>query len=71
MDLNSIYMFLEYDWLVKHNLEVNWNMRTIQFTKDIKSRTKRIQPMDNQDKEHQEIGKEIGLTNPEYISEYI
>ena len=23
-DLNSIDMFLEHDWLVKHNSEVNW-----------------------------------------------
>ena len=29
MNLNSIDMFLEYDWLVKHKPEVNWNMRTI------------------------------------------
>jgi len=32
-DLNSIDMFLGYNWLVKHNPEVNWNMETIQFTK--------------------------------------
>ena len=25
MDLNGIDIFLEYNWLVKHNLEVNWN----------------------------------------------
>jgi len=24
-------MLLGYDWLVKHNLEVNWNKDTIQF----------------------------------------
>ena len=24
-DLNSIDMFLRYNWLVKHNPEVNWN----------------------------------------------
>jgi len=29
MTLNSMNMFLGYDWLVKHNLEVNWNMRII------------------------------------------
>ena len=28
-NLNSINMFLEHNWLVKHNLEVNWNMGTI------------------------------------------
>jgi len=33
MDLNSIDMFLGYDWLVKHNPEVNWNTETIQFTR--------------------------------------
>ena len=25
IDLNSIDIFLEYNWLVKHNLEVNWS----------------------------------------------
>ena len=29
MDLNSIDIFLGYNWLVKHNLKVNWNMKTI------------------------------------------
>ena len=33
MDLNSMDMFLGYDWLVKHNPEVNWNIRKIQFTR--------------------------------------
>ena len=28
-DLNGTDMFLEHDWLVKHNLEVNWNIGTI------------------------------------------
>ena len=61
MNLNSIDMFLEYDWLVKHKPEVNWNMRTIQFTRcsrncriqyqNISFKNRRIQPMDNQDKE--------------------
>jgi len=32
-DLNRIDMFLEHDWLVKHNLEVNWKNRTIKFTR--------------------------------------
>ena len=31
MDLNNMDMFLGYDWLVKHNIEVNWNKETIQF----------------------------------------
>jgi len=29
MDLNGIDMFLEYDWLVKHNLEVDWSKETM------------------------------------------
>ena len=33
MDLNGIDMFLGYDWLVKHNLKVNWKNRTIKFTR--------------------------------------
>jgi len=31
IDLNSTDMFLEHDWLVKYNLEVNWKNRTIKF----------------------------------------
>ena len=30
-DSNSIDIFLEYNWLVKHNLDVNWEKKTIQF----------------------------------------
>jgi len=30
-DLNGINIFLEYDWLVKHNPEVNWDKETIWF----------------------------------------
>jgi len=33
MDLNGIDIFLGYDWLVKHNIEVNWNTGTIQFNR--------------------------------------
>ena len=32
-DLNRMDIFLEHDWLVKHNPEVNWKNGTIQFTK--------------------------------------
>jgi len=31
MDLNSTDMFLEHNWLVKHNPEVNWKNETIRF----------------------------------------
>jgi len=30
-DLDGMDMFLGYDWLVKHNPEVNWKNRTIKF----------------------------------------
>ena len=33
MDLNGMDMFLGYNWLVKHNMEVNWSTGTIQFTR--------------------------------------
>ena len=29
IDLNGMDMFLEYNWLVEHNLEVNWDTGTI------------------------------------------
>ena len=32
-DLNGTDMFLGHDWLVKHNLEVNWKNGTIKFTR--------------------------------------
>ena len=32
-DLNKTDMFLEHDWLVKHNPEVNWKNGTIKFTR--------------------------------------
>ena len=33
MYLNSMDMFLGHNWLVKHNLEVNWENGKIQFTR--------------------------------------
>jgi len=35
-DLDSMDIFLGYDWLVKHNLQVNYNKGTIQFTTCLK-----------------------------------
>ena len=32
-DLNGTDIFLEHNWLVKHNLEVNWKENKIQFTR--------------------------------------
>ena len=31
IDLNSTDIFLGYNWLVKHNPEVNWDKGTVQF----------------------------------------
>ena len=55
-DLNSTDIFLDHDWLVKHNLEVNWKNSTIRFTrypeqctmkhKDIRFKTRRTKTMD-------------------------
>jgi len=33
MDLDGTDMFLEHNWLVKHNPEVNWKNSTIKFTR--------------------------------------
>ena len=33
MDLNGTDMFLEHNWLVKHNPEVNWDKGTVRFTR--------------------------------------
>ena len=83
MDLNGTDIFLEYNWLVKHNLEVNWDTGTIQFTKCPKtcrtqhqnipfiSKNRRIQPTNDQDNKQQEIEKEPDPTNPEDLPEYI
>jgi len=83
MNLNRIDIFLGYNWLVKHNPEINWKTGIIWFTRcsrtcrtyyqDIllTSKTRRIQLIDNQDKEQWEIGKEPDPTNPEYFPEYI
>ena len=33
IDLDGTDMFLGYDWLIKHNPEVNWKNGTIKFTR--------------------------------------
>ena len=62
-DLNDTDMFLEYDWLVKHNPEVNWNSGTMWFTRCPKTcrskhqdisfspKFRRTQTIDDNDKE--------------------
>ena len=80
-DLNGTDMFLGYDWLVKHNPEVDWNKGTIKFTRcprickmnyqDISfTANRRTQAMEK-DKEQQEIEKEPDQTNSEDLPDYI
>jgi len=76
-DLNSTDMFLEYNWLVKHNPEVDWNKRTIQFIQCLKicrtsyqdisftPRNQMTRETDNNNKGQQEIGKELDPTSLE------
>jgi len=83
-DLNGMDMFLGYDWLVKHNPEVNWKNSTIRFTrcpescimkhKDIRfntKRTKATETMETKEQDNSKIGKEPDRTNPKDLPEYI
>ena len=83
-DLDGTDMFLGHNWLVKHNLEVNWKNSTVKFTKcpgnctmkhkniQFKSRrTKATETMDNKEQDNGEIGKEPDKTNPKDLPEYI
>ena len=83
-DLDGTDMFLGHNWLVKHNLEVNWKNSTVKFTKcpgnctmkhkniQFKSRrTKTTETMDNKEQDNGEIGKEPDKTNPKDLPEYI
>ena len=59
MDLNGTDMFLGHDWLVKHNLEVNWKNGIIKFTRcpgsckikhqDIEFKTRRTQTIETKE----------------------
>jgi len=81
MDLNRMDMFLEHNWLVKHNPEVNWKNVTIWFTRcpviykikhqDIEFKTRRTQVMENKKQNNSEIEKEPNTTNiPDYIQPF-
>ena len=80
-DLNGTDMFLGHNWLVKHNLEVDWKDGKIQFTRylgfckikhqDIEFKTRRTQVMETTEKDNLEIGKEPDKTNPKDLLEYI
>jgi len=81
IDLDGTDMFLGHDWLVKHNLEVNWKNGTIKFTRcpgqctmkheDIRFKTRRTKATDNMEQDNSEIGKELNKTNPEDLPDYI
>jgi len=86
-DLDGTDMFLGHDWLVKHNLEVNWQNRVIKFTrcpgnckmkhKDIRFKARRnkttetMVTMEKKKQDNGEIGKEPDKTNPEDLLNYI
>ena len=74
-------MFLGYNWLVKHNPEVNWKNGTIKFTRcpgsctmkdqDIRFKTKRTQVMEMTIQDNDKIEKKLDKTNPEDLLNYI
>ena len=80
-DLDRTDMFLGYDWLVKHNPEVNWKNGTRQFTRcpghctmkheDIQFNTRRQMAMDKTEQNNGKIGKEPDKINPKDLPEYI
>jgi len=81
MDLNDTDMFLGYNWLDKHNPEVNWKNGTIWFTRclgsykmkhqDIEFKTRRTQAPENKEQDNREIGKEPNTMNLEDLPDYI
>ena len=80
-NLNGTDIFLGYNQLVKYNPELNWDMRTIWFTRypktyrtqyqDIIFRMRRAQAMETSDKEQLKIDKKLDPTNLEDLPEYI
>ena len=80
-DLDGTDMFLDHDWLVKHDPEVNWKNGTIKFTrcpgsctmkhKDIRFKTRRTKAIENIEQDNKEISKEPDKTNPEDLPDHI
>ena len=83
-DLNRMDIFLGHDWLVKHNLEVNWKNGNIRFTRCLESctikhedirfktrRTKTTETMETTEHDNREISKELDRMNLEDLPEYI
>ena len=81
INLARMDMFLDHDWLVKHNPEVNWKNGTIKFMRcsgsckmkhqDIKFKTRRTQTIETTAQDNGKIGKEPDKMNLEDLSEYI
>ena len=84
MNLDGIDIFLGHNWLVKHNLEVNWKNGIIKFTrclgnctmkhKDIwfnSRRAKATETTDNKEQDNGEIGKKPDKMNPKDLPKYI
>ena len=80
MDLAGTDMFLGYDWLVKHNPEVNWKNGTIKSTRcpggctmkheDIRFKTRQTKATETTEQDNSKIGKESDKTNPEDLPDY-
>ena len=80
-DLNKTDMFLDHNWLVKHNLEVNWKNGTIKFMRclgsckmkhqDIKFKTRRTQEIETTAQDNDKFGKKLDKMNPKDLPEYI
>ena len=74
-------LFLEHDWLVEHNPEVDWKEEVIQFTKypghcktehefiQFTLQSRRLLP--KKEEESKGGDKELDLTNPEDLLKYI
>ena len=77
-DLNGMDMFLEHDWIVKHNPEVNWKNETIQSIRcpesckikhqDIEFRTRRTHAIETKKQDNGEIGKEPNMKSDYFFS---
>ena len=81
MDLNGMDIFLEHDWLVKHNPEINWKNGIIKFTRcsesytikhqDIRFKTRKTQATEPMTQDNGEIRKEPNKTNLKDLLDYI
>ena len=73
-------VFLDHDWMVKYNSEVNWKNGMIKFTRcprsckikhqDIEFKTRRTQIIEIKEQDNGKIKKEQNKTNSENLPEY-